>query len=822
MNLRSSFEASLLLVCVWGLLAILLTGQFSAIITVASILMLIVSYRLRRNGWKPSQLAANIAAGVVLMVSAVTFFSTLNLLSTTVYLFVFLQVTKYLTRQNHTESRWCYLISLFHIVGASVITTTLTFGIMLVVYIFLMLTSLRLYVIVRGLPPAGAPNPPVLARVPRRLVNSALPLSVFIIGLSGMLFSIIPRLATQNLFQAYGPPPDEPATSAFSESVEFGSFTSIQLNDAIAMYVEPQGKRPDHVRMRAVALDNFDGKTWKRTNYVFLRSGTYDFKPAFTTRMYNSIYRYRVLQPVGVTNYFFGDSFPLSMKIPNRLNYLVDPMAQAVYMADMLPKEFQYEIESMHEDLSTRLDPSTNDLIHRSRSDLLHSQRNFPADDSGTQQSFSSEFDRFILRMTRAGHEGDGDETSATQDELDITDGNRARPDDARSSLQREIISGHNAAPDDDDSTSPDTQAEIADNPIVRDWVDIQRRRHRPTTGQQRLHYYLWKCLQLPDELAQGRVPELAREWADGEDTTFTKAMEIERRLRRDFAYSLTPQASGNFIESFLLDVREGHCEYFATSMAVLLRNLGIPARIVNGYYATEWNGISSAFTVRQRDAHSWVEAWMGDDYGWMTFDPTPAAGVGRRNETSKLVLQLTSIMDAMKVRWYRYVVDYSFNDQVAAFRRVMSWRDNFMRYMDNFKIMGFGSSNLTQLEIDDLTTGIDWRPLMVALGIIVALVSWQVYRWIIRRKRNSLTPVKFYNELLMLLANHNIRIKPGQTPREFAREVAGMSDQWRVFIDLTEFYYARRYYAGSAAETRHLRESLSNLKRDLRKRHKK
>src|SRR5690606_3574664 len=130
------------------------------------------------------------------------------------------------------------------------------------------------------------------------------------------------------------------------------------------------------------------------------------------------------------------------------------------------------------------------------------------------------------------------------------------------------------------------------------------------------------------------------------------------------------------------------HCEYFATSMAVLLRNVGIPARVVNGFYSSEWNPISGNFTVRQRDAHSWVEAWMGDDYGWMTFDPTPPAGVTRRADRPFL-RGIFRVMDAVRVRWYRYGVDYGITDQVNMVQQVMRWRRNIMRKLEESNVLG-------------------------------------------------------------------------------------------------------------------------------------
>ena len=74
---------------------------------------------------------------------------------------------------------------------------------------------------------------------------------------------------------------------------------------------------------------------------------------------------------------------------------------------------------------------------------------------------------------------------------------------------------------------------------------------------------------------------------------------------------------------------KAGHCEYFASAIAVMLRTVGVPTRSVNGFYGGEWNSYGHYLAVRQGDAHSWVEVWI-DGAGWVTFDPTPpGAAVG-------------------------------------------------------------------------------------------------------------------------------------------------------------------------------------------------
>ncbi len=122
------------------------------------------------------------------------------------------------------------------------------------------------------------------------------------------------------------------------------------------------------------------------------------------------------------------------------------------------------------------------------------------------------------------------------------------------------------------------------------------------------------------------RVTRLAAAVTEGAGTDFERARRIEDYLRSNYTYSLDVNDAGvaDPVAHFLLEHHPGHCEYFATSMAVMLRHLGIPSRVVNGFQSGEWSALTSSFIVRQADAHAWVEAWI-PERGWVTYDPTPS-----------------------------------------------------------------------------------------------------------------------------------------------------------------------------------------------------
>jgi transglutaminase-like putative cysteine protease len=157
------------------------------------------------------------------------------------------------------------------------------------------------------------------------------------------------------------------------------------------------------------------------------------------------------------------------------------------------------------------------------------------------------------------------------------------------------------------------------------------------------------------------RVPRLAAQITGSASNDFDKAAAMENYLRTHFGYTLQlPQTKvRDPIANFLFERKQGHCEYFASAMAVMLRTLGIPSRVVNGFRSDEFNDLTGNYVVRAKDAHSWVEAYF-PGYGWQTFDPTPAGGGGSPQGWSRIGLYI----DAMSSFWRDWVVSYDSSHQ--------------------------------------------------------------------------------------------------------------------------------------------------------------
>jgi len=112
-------------------------------------------------------------------------------------------------------------------------------------------------------------------------------------------------------------------------------------------------------------------------------------------------------------------------------------------------------------------------------------------------------------------------------------------------------------------------------------------------------------------------------------------------------------------VEWFLTDSREGHCEYYASALAIMCRTVGIDARVITGYVATDYNENSSSYIVRASNAHAWVEAEVLPGY-WTTFDPTPSADLTRIHEPPRgLLADARRFFDTLEFAWIRTVVGY-------------------------------------------------------------------------------------------------------------------------------------------------------------------
>ena len=161
-------------------------------------------------------------------------------------------------------------------------------------------------------------------------------------------------------------------------------------------------------------------------------------------------------------------------------------------------------------------------------------------------------------------------------------------------------------------------------------------------------------------------VSRLAAEIVAGLDTDLARASAVESYLQQNYAYSMSgmTRLRSDPITWFLLNERQGHCEYFAGAMVALLTDLGIPARMVAGYSGGALSLGGDEAVVREANAHAWVEASVGEGDGWTVFDPTPEASVpslSRPNSGD----QIRWALDWVQSGWDRYVLTFGLGEQI-------------------------------------------------------------------------------------------------------------------------------------------------------------
>ena len=147
--------------------------------------------------------------------------------------------------------------------------------------------------------------------------------------------------------------------------------------------------------------------------------------------------------------------------------------------------------------------------------------------------------------------------------------------------------------------------------------------------------------LSLPGDLPE-RDRDLARQITEGSSDPYDKVKAIERYLRRNYTYDLdipAPPAGQDVADYFLFDLRRGYCDYYATSMVVLARSIGIPARFVSGFAPGTYDASTARYVIRELDAHSWPEIYF-PEIGWVEFEPTASLPAIQRAEGSAPILE--------------------------------------------------------------------------------------------------------------------------------------------------------------------------------------
>jgi len=310
--------------------------------------------------------------------------------------------------------------------------------------------------------------------------------------------------------------------------------------------------------------------------------------------------------------------------------------------------------------------------------------------------------------------------------------------------------------------------------------------------------------LQLPP--LDPRIPVLAREMASGASTEMEQARALENHLRSDYGYTLQLLSSevADPLANFLFVRKKGHCEYFASAMTVMLRTLGVPARVVTGFQSGVYNPMTGWQVVRASDAHSWVEAWISGR-GWVTFDPTPPDPGG---SAQGLFSRLSLLLDAADQFWENWVLSYDFERQIVlAARMQQSGRRLHLNWIDD---MG---SWLDQASAAGRTHAVG---ILSTLGsaIVLLLLGPGWIKWLRRRagllrasrgQGQASDGTLLYRRMLAELERRGIQKPAWLTPAEFARVIPA-SRLASLVGDLTAAYNQFRFGRRGEAAPRMIR----------------
>jgi len=310
------------------------------------------------------------------------------------------------------------------------------------------------------------------------------------------------------------------------------------------------------------------------------------------------------------------------------------------------------------------------------------------------------------------------------------------------------------------------------------------------------------------------RVAKLAKQVTASSTSNYMRAKDIERYLKNNYGYTL--QLPGlrepDPLARFLFERKKGHCEYFATSMAMMLRTLGIPTRTVNGFRGGEYNDLTNSYIVREKDAHSWVEVYF-PEYGWVSFDPTPAGNVDDpQNGWGRMGLYL----DAARQIWREWIVNYDLSHQMklrsdlstttgnaqSSFR---TWaQDQYVRLVELFSSWERRLEKLSPRQM---------ALCCVVIGFLLALpfapMTWRT----IQRTRALRHPQKaprtsasfWYQRMLKMMARRGVRKEQSQTAEEFASSIP--DPQMRHDVELFTEHYERARFDASVEDAQLLPE---------------
>jgi hypothetical protein len=580
------------------------------------------------------------------------FFLSHTFLQATIHLVFFLAVVKIVTARTNRDYLYAGAIAFLEILAAAIISASLSFLLLLGVYLLCAIAAFTSAEIRRAMQ-----KPHQIARFgPRRfhtrLVVLATSVTLGILVLTGGLFFLLPRSANATLSRLISHRIHVPG---FSHEVTLGQIGEIKNDSTAVMHVRPESLRfPSNLKWRGVALSDFDGKHWSNPRS---EGRTVHLENGWTLvtnqpRIGDPLYYHVTLSAVD-SDVLFIAGVPVHL-YPEQSNTFGSPHDASIVMENddslhlrsLAPDNFRYSVSGVVENSST------------------------------------------------------------------VTD-------------------------------------HIALSENARD-----------------------QYLRLPP--IDPRVRELAQQVTAGLFTQSDRARAIEDHLRRSYGYALEfpERAPADPIAYFLFERKKGHCEYFASAMTVMLRAIGIPARLINGFQSGTFNPISNQYVIRESDAHSWVEAYL-EARGWTTFDPTPPDPSAHH---AGVFAKMALWMDAADTFWQEWVLRYDRSRQfILAAQLDRASRQLRVGWIGNW------SDTARQWESRIATWSKSYGPefgILIAFAVALVFAGPRALRALrmlhrVRRVREGQASAGdatvLYERMLDVLRSRGFQKPAWFTPREFA-----------------------------------------------------
>ncbi len=289
--------------------------------------------------------------------------------------------------------------------------------------------------------------------------------------------------------------------------------------------------------------------------------------------------------------------------------------------------------------------------------------------------------------------------------------------------------------------------------------VSIKGRKYEYSTELNKCYKGLYskeKKICLNSAGSSSALRKLSMNLTDGIIDNYKKAIVLKNYFSKGFTYNYKPEelTKGMEIDEFVFNSKDGHCERYASALAVMLRTVGIPSRVAVGYLANSKNTHADIYNIRIKDAHAWTEAYI-KGRGWSRFDATPP-GVLSELSRRNIGFYLT-ISDWFEYIWYSKIVNYNFDDQ---------------------KALVFNMENL----INDIVEKVADMYLFLPFVLVILLFAYVVI--LLKKKKRykfhhrfdgenvnnseSVYADHFYSKVLKILAAKRLYRKPHQTPLEF------------------------------------------------------